>query len=497
MRAEDLPSGARRADADGLWNLVVIGAGPAGLAAARMAASLGARVALIERDLLGGGSLDSGCVPSKTLIRSSRVLADLDDARRYGVAPLPPRDPREDERRFADAMRRVRRVRARVGRACTADELARVGVTPLFGEARFVDARTVAVGGRRLRFAKALIATGARPRSPEVEGLEAIGYLDAERAFELERLPPRLLVIGGGPLGTELGQAFRRLGSTVTLVHDEAKFLPREERDAAQLLSDSMARDGVRIRLDTRAVRAGRDADGTRVELLQGGRRDSVTVDQVIAGIGRTPRVDGLDLERAGIAVDPRAGILVDDRLRTTNARVYAAGDVCGEHRFAHVAEATARVAVANALFLGRRRASRLTVPWCTYTDPEIAHVGLYVDEANRRGLPVKTYTVLMHEVDRAITDGEEQGFVKVHVRGGSDRILGATIVARHAGEMIGEITLAMQRGIGLASLSRVIHCYPTQAAAIKAVADACAEDRLTPLRRALSERWLRRCRRD
>ncbi len=486
-RQENLhPRSWHNPDGGGCWNLVVIGAGPAGLVAARIAAALGARVALIERGLLGGDCLNVGCVPSKAIIRASRVIADLRDGLRYGLAAS---DDIDTE--FALTMRRMRHIRARISRVDAAVGLKRAGIDVFFGQARFLDASTLDVDGQRLHFRKAIVATGGRQQPPDIEGLAAAGYLTVENVFELERLPKRLMVIGGGPLGTELGQAFCRLGTNVILVHDEAKFLPREERDAAQLLSDSMARDGVEIHLDTRAVRASGQGERTQVELLNSGNRQTLTVDDVLTGIGRVPNVAELDLGRAGVDFDAITGIDVDDHLRTTNSRIFAAGDVCCEHRFTHVADASARLAVENALFVARKRMSRLTIPWCTYTDPEIAHVGLQVEDANRLGVPLKTYTVLMHEVDRAITDSEEQGFVKIHVREGSDCILGSTIVARHAGEMINEVTLAMQRGIGLVGLSSVIHCYPTQAGAIKMAADACAADRLTPFLHRLRSRWL------
>lgn len=482
------PSAWQNPDATGRWNLVVIGAGPAGLVAARIAAALGARVALIERGLLGGDCLNIGCVPSKAIIRTSRVLADRRDSPRYGVAA-----PQSPGAAFARTMRRMRHLRARISREDAAAELARAGIDVFFGEARFVDESAISVDGQTLRFHRAIVATGGRQQEPDIEGLAAAGFLTVHKLFELERLPQRLMVIGGGPLGTELGQAFCRLGSKVVLVHDQANFLPREERDAAQLLSDSLARDGVEIHLDTSAVRASERHSVRQVELLRSGNSHSLEIDEVLTGIGRLPNVDELDLGRAGIDFDAVTGIEVDDHLRTTNCRVFAAGDVCCDDRFTHVAEASARLAVENALFVVRKRMSRLTIPRCTYTDPEIAHVGLHVEEANRLGIPIKTYTVLMHEVDRAIADSEEQGFVKIRVREGGDRILGATIVARHAGEMINDLSLAMVAGIGLGTIARVIHAYPTQAEGIKkaAMAYACVTD--PPWMTWLRRRWFAR----
>ena len=309
-----------------------------------------------------------------------------------------------------------------------------------------------------------------------------------ENVFNLTECPRRLLVMGGGPLGCELAQAFCRFGSHVIIAQDDPMFLPKEERDAAQVLSDALARDGVEVHLNTTVVAVRTEGARKIVDLVSDGDKISVSVDEILAGIGRAPNVEGMDLEAAGVRYDTETGIRVDDFLRTSNKRIYAAGDVCLEHKFTHVAEASARIAVRNALFLGRKRLSALTIPWCTYTDPEIAHVGLYVREAREKAIPVRTFTILMHDVDRAVTDGEEEGFVKIHVRQGTDRILGATVVARHAGEMINGLSLAISSGIGLRAFARVIHAYPTQADAIKMAAEAYTRTRLTPTLKSLEQ---------
>ncbi len=470
------------------YHLLVIGAGPAGLVAARGAAALGARVALIERHLLGGDCLNHGCVPSKTLIRSSRLYAEMRNAANYGVRP--PDDIQVD---FAMAMERVRRIRTRISRVDSAERLAANGIDVFFGTARFTSRDAVDVDGTRLRFRKALIATGSRSMLPTVAGLAEAGFLTNETVFDLATLPVSLLVIGGGPLGCELAQAFSRFGCRTVIAHDEPLFLPKEERDAAQMVSEALARDGVEIHLNTRVVSVRVKGGKKVVETVNDGNVATIVVDQILTGIGRVPALDGLNLEAAGVAYDAHIGIRVDDLLRTTNRRIYAAGDVCLDHQFTHTADASARIVVQNALFLGRKRISALTVPWCTYTDPEIAHVGIYVKEARERGIPVKTFTVPMHDVDRAIADGEEDGFVKIHVREGSDTILGATVVARHAGDMINGISLAMVAGIGLRTVSRVIHTYPTQAEAIKMAANNFTRTRLTPLLAWLLRKWVNR----
>ena len=468
------------------YGLVVVGGGPAGLVAAHAAAALGAKVALVERELLGGDCLNIGCVPSKTLVRTSRLYAQMRDAERYGARI--PADIRVD---FPVLMQRMRRIRARLGRVDSIERLSAAGVDVFFGEARFSAHDALSVDGARLRFKKALIATGARPDTPAIPGLAEAGFLTNENVFDLTDLPRRLLVIGGGPLGCELAQVFCRFGAQTTIVQDLPLFLPKEERDAAQILSDAFARDGIEVRLNTEALGVRVEGGQKVVDLVSDDYKSTIAVDAILTGAGRMPNVEGLDLEAAGVDCDAGTGVRVDDFLRTSNPRIYAAGDVCLQHKFTHTADASARIAVQNALFLGRRRLSALTIPWCTYTDPEIAHVGLYVREARERNIPVKTFTIPMHDVDRAVADGEETGFVKIHVQEGSDRILGATVVASHAGEMINEITLAMVAGIGLGILGRVIHAYPTQADAIRQAADAYSRTRLTPTIRSLLRRWL------
>ena len=470
------------------YHLLVVGAGPAGLVAARGAAALGARVALIEQHLLGGDCLNYGCVPSKTLIRSSRLYAEMRNAVHFGVQP-----PDTIEVDFPLAMERVRRIRARISRVDSAARLVADGIDVFFGTARFAASDAVDVDGTRLRFKKAMIATGSRSMLPTIPGLAQAGCLSNETVFDLTALPASLLVIGGGPLGCELAQALARFGCRTVIAHKEPLFLPKEERDAALLLAEALARDGVEIHLNTEAVNVRVEGGKKIVETVNDGVVATIVVDEILTGIGRVPAVAGLNLEAAGVAYDPGGGIQVDDFLRTTNRRIFAAGDVCLEHKFTDTADASARIVVRNALFLGRQRFSALTIPWCTYTDPEIAHVGLYARQARERGIPVKTFTVPMHEVDRAIADGEEGGFVKIHVREGSDTILGATVVARHAGEMINDLSLAMVAGIGLSTIARVIHTYPTQAEAIRRAANAYTRTRLRPWVAWLLRRWVKR----
>ena len=450
------------------YDLVVVGGGSTGVVAAEAAAALGRKVALVERHLLGGNCLNIGCIPSKALIRTSRLYAEMRDAERYGAQV--PADIRVD---FAAVMERMRKIRARISRTCSAQDLAAMGIDVFFGLARFVGPAELQLGDTTLRFRKALVATGARPDTPQIPGLVAAGYYTNASVFDLTILPPRLLVIGGGPLGCEMAQAFCRFGAHTSIVQHWPLFLPREERDAAQILSAAFSRDGIEVRLNTKPVQVRVENGQKLVDLVSDDYHSTIATDAILSGTGRVPSVEGLGLEAAGVAHDRERGVHVDDFLRTSNHNIYAAGDVCLDEKFNDTAEASAHIAVRNALAHGEERFSELSVPWCTYTDPEIAHVGLYVRQARERNIPVKTFTVLMHDVDRAVADSETAGFVKIHVREGSDHILGATIVARHAGEMISEITLAMVAGVGLRTLSRVIHPYPTQGEAITKAADA------------------------
>jgi len=468
------------------YNLVVLGGGTAGLVTAVGAAALGAKVALVEKNLMGGDCLNFGCVPSKALLRSARFYADVSfSGRLTGGDPIP------SEADFAAAMERMRRLRAQLSRRDSAERLRQLGIDVFLGAAAFVDSRHVEVAGAMLAFKKAVIATGSRAAQPAIEGIEEAGYLTNETAFNLTARPSRLLVIGGGPLGCELAQAFGRLGSQVIIAHQTPYFLPDEERDAAEILAYSLRRDGIDVRLNTEVKSVTRSDDGKLARLVNYDQDETIAVDEILAGVGRAPNVEGLNLEAAGVEYDLKKGVRVNDFLQTTRRNIYAAGDVALAQKYTHMADATARLVIQNALFLGRKRLSSLIVPWCTYTDPEIAHVGAYVEDARERGFRMKTFTVPMSEADRAVLDGDEEGFVKIHVREGTDTILGATIVARHAGEMINEISLAMVAGIGLKTVSQVIHSYPTQAEAIRKAGDAYSRTRLTPFLAKVSRRWL------
>ena len=469
------------------YNLVVLGGGTAGLITAAGAAGLGARVALVEREHLGGDCLNVGCVPSKALLRAARAVADVRDAGQYGVE-VPP----GTQVNFPAVMERMRRLRSEISPHDSAqryrDEL---GVDVFLGEGRFVDSDSVEVDGRHLRFRRAVIATGARAMPLPIPGLAEAGYLTNETVFSLTELPKRLAIIGAGPIGCEMAQAFARFGSQVTLLEVMPQILIREDKDAAALIQSALIRDGVSLVLGCQITGVERDGQDKVLHLEKDGQREEVRVDAVLLGVGRAPNVEGLNLEAVDVEFDTKQGVKVDDRLQTTNPRIYAAGDICSPYKFTHMADALARIVIQNTLFVGRAKASALTVPWCTYTDPEIAHVGLYEHEAEKQGIAIQTFHQEMGQVDRAVLESDTDGFVKIHTRAGTDTILGATIVTRHAGEMISELTLAMVGGLGLGTLARTIHTYPTQAEAIKRAADAYNRTRLTPRVKSLFTKWL------
>jgi len=483
------PDGWKNPEPAGRYNLVVVGAGTAGLITAAVAAGLGARVALVERHMMGGDCLNVGCVPSKGVLRESRRAHEARGAAAIGLPASRPEDVD-----FAAAMERMRAKRARIAREDSAaryrDEL---GVDVFLGPARFAGGDVVEVDGAKLRFKKAVLATGARAAAPPIPGLAAAGYRDNESIFSLTTRPRRLAVIGSGPIGCELAQAFRRLGSQVVLLEQAERILTREDADAAAVVARAFEREGIELLPGCRIQDVRAEAGEKRIRIaLAGGHARELAVDEILVGVGRAPNVEGLGLDRVGVAFGSE-GVQVDDALRTTNPRIFAAGDVCMRWKFTHAADAAAKIVVRNALFpfLPRQKLSKLVMPWCTYTDPEVAHVGLYEHEARAQGIALQTIQVPLERVNRAVLDGEEEGFVKVHHERGSDRILGATIVAAHAGEMISELTLAMVGGLGLGTILNVIHPYPTQAEAIKRVAGEHARARLTPRVKKIFERLL------
>ncbi len=464
------------------YDLVVIGAGTAGLVVAAGSAGLGIglKIALIEKQYMGGDCLNVGCVPSKCLIRSARVVGELQESAKLGITA---EDLKID---FAKVMERMRQVRSDISHHDSAQRFKDLGIDVFFGEATFVDRHTLRVADTDLKFKKATIATGARAVQPDIPGLAAAGFLTNETVFSLTECPKRLAVIGGGPIGCELAQAFHRLGSEVTLIHKNAQILDKEDPDAAAIIQSQFEQEGLKICLNATIVTIETTAAGKQLTLTTANQTQTITVDEILIGAGRQPNIEALNLEAIGIDYNPK-GVLVNDYLQTTQPHIYAAGDICMDWKFTHAADFAARIVIKNALFspfgLGKSKLSNLIMPWVTYTSPEVAHVGIYEVQAT---VPTTTITIPMSTVDRAITDGEENGFVKLLLRQGSDEILGATIVAAHAGEMISEITTAMVHKIGLGKLASVIHPYPTQADAIRKAADAYRKTLLTDRTRKL-----------
>lgn len=469
------------------YNMVVIGAGTGGLVTASAVASLGGKVALVEKSLMGGDCLNHGCVPSKALLRCARAASGARNAHRFGIdvgAGI--------EVDFPAVMQRMRTLRAQISHHDSVHRFSELGVDVFRGRARFSGPNTVEVAGQQLCFARACIATGSAPAIPPVDGLDDVEYLTTNELFDLDELPRQLGIIGAGPIGVEMAQAFANFGSNVTLFESADRILPRESADAAKLVQAALKRDGVRCRCDVHITAVGHANDNSdsgsgsiRIHLKSD---DTVEVDHLLVAAGRRPNVTNLGLETAGIDFHEQRGIHVDDRLRTSNRSVYGVGDVVTPYRFTHVADAMARIVVRNALFFGRQKFSQLQIPWCTYTEPEIAHVGLYARELDQRGLDYQTITQPFDEVDRAILDGNTDGFVRFHITDSSE-ILGATIVGHGAGDLISEISVAMHGGLKLSELSDVIHPYPTLAGAIAQASDAYNRTRLTDT----VARWLKR----
>jgi pyruvate/2-oxoglutarate dehydrogenase complex dihydrolipoamide dehydrogenase (E3) component len=464
----------------GYYDMVVIGGGTAGLITAIGSAGLGKRVALIERHLMGGDCLNAGCVPSKALIRSARAAAHARSASTFGVDV-----PGEIQVDFAAVMERMRRLRTSISTHDSAARFSQQGIDVYLGDATFTGVDTLEVDGQTVAFRKACIATGTRAAVPPIPGIDTIDYLTNETIFSLTELPKQLAIIGAGAIGCEMAQTFARFGSEVFLIESSHGILPQEDPDAAAIVQHSLEADGVKI------LCCGRDltitAEGDRAKLSVASHDNSYdqVVDRVLVAAGRTPNTENLGLERANVTYDNR-GVNVDDTLRTNNPKIFAAGDICFKYKFTHAADATARIVIRNALlgFLPfKPKASKLVVPWCTYTDPEIAHVGSHAKQLQADGVDFKTVDVALSSIDRAILEGETDGLLKVHVRP-NGKILGATLVSPHAGESIGELTMAMAHGIKLQKIASVIHPYPTQAEIIKRAGDQYFKQWLLGLKR-------------
>lgn len=448
------------------YDLLVVGGGTAGLVAAAGGASLGARVALVERDKLGGECLNYGCVPTKALIRSAKVASLMRRAPEFGIGSVPV------EVDFPAVMRRMRAAMERAGERDGPERFRSLGVDVVLGEeASFVSSREVSVGGRTLNARSIIVATGSHAKPPPVEGLRETGYLDNVSVLELTKLPRSMVIIGAGPIGTEFAQMFARFGCKVELICSKQNPLPVEEPEVGSAVVRALSADGVRLHRGYRAVSARREAtEKIVVARDDAGLEIEVRGEEVLVAAGRAPTVDGLRLENAGVEVG-KQGLIVDERLMTTAEGIYAAGDIIGGPRFTHAAEYMARIALQNSLFPVKGKTDFSTVPWTTFTDPEVARVGLTEKEASEKHDRVESYTHDLQDLDRAIVDGEADGFFKI-VTGKRGRILGGHVVAPDAGNVISEVVLAMRKGLPITDLSRTVHVYPTISEGIKGAAD-------------------------
>ncbi|MGL5084047.1 MAG: mercuric reductase [Microcoleaceae cyanobacterium] len=483
------------------YNLVIIGGGTAGLVTAAGAGLFGAKVALIEKHLLGGDCTNTGCVPSKAIIRSGRIAAAIASAYRYGIQ-VPP----GIEIDFSAVMERMRRLRAEISHHDSAKRFQQeFGVDIFFGAACFLGHHTLDVNGQTLKFKKAVIATGSSPVEPSIPGLAEVGYLTNETIFSLTQCPQQLTVIGGGYIGCELAQTFQRLGSQVTLLQQGEQILPKSDLEASKLLQNVLEREGVNLVLNAQVQEVTAQAQKKVIRYTALGIDQEITADEILVAVGRQPNVKGLNLDHVGVKFDAKQGILVNDFLQTDNPNIYAVGDVCMNWKFTHAADAAARIVVQNTLFsiggIGRKKLSSLVMPSCIYTDPEIAHVGITEAEIQQtkpqqdktqQTETIQTFYVPLNQVDRAILDEDTEGFIKVHVKRGSDKILGATIVAPHAGELISQITLAMVSNVGLGTLAKTVYPYPTQAELIRKAADQYNLSWITGWVKTLTSNWFK-----
>ena len=435
------------------YDVVAIGGGSGGLVIAAAAAQLKAKVALVERASLGGDCLWYGCVPSKSLIHASRIAYDLKNAARFGIYC---QNPQID---FAKANSHVQNAIAAIQPHDSPERFQSLGVDVIFGEGQFIDRQTFEVNGRKLKARAFACATGSRPKIPPIPGLKAAGYLTNEQVFSLKQLPSSLAVIGGGPIGCELGQAFSRLGSEVTIIASSDHLLPKEDPEAALVIQQQLESEGIRVITATRVERV-EQIDGKK-HLWAGSQK--ITVDEILVAAGRTPNVESLNLEAAGVEVGER-GILVNEKLQTTNPRIYACGDVIGGYQFTHVAGYEASIVLKNALFFPVTKANYRVIPWATFTDPELARVGLTEKQAKEQyGDDVYVLKQDFSGVDRAQAEAATKGFAKIITRGNGE-ILGAHLVGASAGELLHEIVLAMSNNLKISALSAIIHIYPTLA---------------------------------
>ncbi|HCH62579.1 MAG: mercuric reductase [Deltaproteobacteria bacterium] len=479
------PTDVAEPAASGAYQLVVLGGGATGLVVAASAASLGARVALVERTALGGDCLLTGCVPSKALLAAARRAHAVRTAGAYGVQLQG-----GFQVDFAAVMQRMRRVRADMAPVDSVERFTGLGVDVYQGHGRFVARDRLEVGYRTLQFRSAVLATGGRASVPPIPGLHDIPFHTHASIFNLRTLPSSLMILGAGAIGCELAQAFARFGSRVVLVERGPRVLPSLDPEAALLLTRALESDGVRVLTDATVERFSPTSSG--FEAVLSGADAAVSATTLLLAVGREPVVGGLGLEKAGVQTHPERGVWVDEFLRTTNPRIWAAGDCAMPHHFTHVADATARIAVQNALFPKQRSASDLVIPSCVYTDPEVGRVGRGLAELRDEAIPFEVLSVDFHDVDRARLDGRVRGFARVYVRAGTDRILGAVVTGVGAGELMGTLSLAVTHEIGLEKFSTTVFPYPTRAEVLRKLGDAWRRRQLTSEAQKALSIWFR-----
>eukprot|EP00172_Hildenbrandia_rubra_P002176 Plantae.Rhodophyta-Hildenbrandia_rubra.ctg2864.p1 GENE.Plantae.Rhodophyta-Hildenbrandia_rubra.ctg2864~~Plantae.Rhodophyta-Hildenbrandia_rubra.ctg2864.p1 ORF type:complete len:680 (-),score=129.13 Plantae.Rhodophyta-Hildenbrandia_rubra.ctg2864:2099-4138(-) len=486
-----------------VYNLVVIGAGAGGLITSAGAAGLGGKVALVTDGFCGGDCLTYGCVPSKALIACATQAHAIKDSKALKEMGISVGDVKVD---FGQVMGRMRKIRSEISDIDSATRFSsKLGVDVYFGYAKFVSDRAIRVNGKDLEFRKCVIATGGYPSLPPIPGLKELAeqaekiqdgkpkpcIMTNESFFNLTTMPKRFGVIGTGVIGMEIAQAMQRLGARATMFGRSGKVLPKEDGDLADVIKTTMEEDGVKFRLSVSKYvsvgLSGEVSDNGYPEIVmkttEAGKSETYYFDGLLVAAGRKPNVTGMQLEKAGVDYDAKQGLIINDFLQTTNTRIYGVGDCCSKYKFTHAADAMARMVIRNALFFGKEKMSSLLIPWATYTEPELAHVGLYESDLKEKGIAYQTYEKHFSDNDRAICEGGEslKGMVRIHTEQKSDRIVGASICGVNAGNLISEITLAMSTGIGLGRIASVIHPYPTTAEAIKQCGDLYNRTRLTP----------------
>jgi len=457
------PADWKNPDPIGRYNLVVIGAGPAGLVAAAGAAGLGAKVALVERHLMGGDCLNFGCVPSKALLKAAHKAYDS------GIKPD-----------FSKVMESMRQKRTGLAHHDSVDRFTALGIDVFLGDGKFNGPSSLNVGGKTLNFHRAVIATGARAALPPIVGLADAEPLINETLFCLTALPKRLIIIGAGPIGCEMAQAFRRFGSEVTIIEMADRLVPIEDPEASAVLKEQFEKESIDLIFGAEILRVDKGDDHKSVILKDGDSERIIVTDEILVAAGRRPNMEGLNLDVAGVEYH-RRGVAVNDHLQTTNPKIYAAGDICSPYQFTHSADAMAKIVLQNALFFGRKKVSDLIMPWATYTSPEVAHVGMSAQQAAEKGDEVIIMTAQMSDIDRAILEEETAGFARAYVDRRTGHILGATMTSSHAGESISQMTLAITSKLKMGAVGDTIHPYPIQAEIWKRLANEYRKQSFTP----------------